>query len=359
VKAIPRTVALIFVALGVSDCAMRDERLPLEEERIRLQAELGGRLRREPAVARLSSEAGDVLIAARSAFVGDLVREVTRRYLTHVELRLQPHVRVAKAGEVARSTFLGKLRAGVWTAELTLDELSGVLSAGSPRLSVAEEGRVAVDLPVQVERAEARVGVRLTWDAGTVASVVCRDFVLEERLSGRALPGRHWIHGVVTLGMEGGDIVARPDSPPARIHVAADLTPASWQRVRAALSSQDSLGRCGMALDTDQALHDLAERLRGGFDVTLPRLVHGAFRLPATVDRDVRVVGRDLRLLVTPRAARVTDELTWYAVDAQVGIGDGGAAAAPAATARPAPGGSPAAGHASPRPPPRRAPVRR
>lgn len=236
-----------------------------------------------------------------------------------------------------------------------------MLSAGAPRLGVAEEGRVAVDLPVQVERAEARVGVRVTWDAGAVASVVCRDFVLEERLSGRALPGQHWIRGAVTFATEGGDIVARPDFPPARLHVAADLTPASWRRVRAALSSQDSFGRCGVAFDAEQALAEIARRLRDGFDVTLPRLVRGTFRLPATVDRDVRAAGRELRLLVTPRAARVTDTLTWYAVDARVEAGEGPLAASPGptATGRPAPAGSPSADHASPRPRPRRAPGRR
>jgi hypothetical protein len=85
--------------------------------------------------------------------------------------------------------------------------------------------------------------------------------------------------------------------------------------VRAALEEQDQILRCGLAIDPDEIMPRLAQLLRRGFEVTLPRSLFRAVDLPAGVRREVSVDERRVDLAVSTRALRITSEAVWYAAE--------------------------------------------
>lgn len=255
---------------------------------------------------------GDVVVAFRTEYLGALIREVTHAYLDRVVLDLRPNIQVHQTGEVRPKTFLGRIHAGQWTLDLTIRELKAVLHAGVPTLSVAGSDRVAVTMPVTLESARGAGQLDFDWDAGALASVVCRDFAIRERLTALAVSTTVAVQGAFVITTGPGGLEARPDFPVQPFKLRLDLTPDSWSKVEAAVEAQDRFLRCGIALDKETLIPRLREITQKGFDVKLPRSLFRTVELPGRVQSEVTVQGVKIDLDVALSGLLLTPDVCWY-----------------------------------------------
>jgi hypothetical protein len=280
------------------------------------RAALRGRLQQlvaaDPFLAEVLADEGQVVVAVRPDLVEDLIQEVAGRYLDRVALDLDLGAAFHTGRDVKIGTFLGTLKAGRWDVHVSVDRVRGVLQARRPRVRFAQANQVQIDIPVILREAHASVGVHFTWDAGSLAGAVCRDFEVRQRVRARALPDEYALAGAFRLSSGAGALVARPLFPATAFRLRVDLAPESWTEVRRALEEQDRLLRCGMALDPDEMLAKLQEVLRNGFDVKLPRSLFRTVFLPARLSREVAVEDRRVELEVRTNDLRVTPRAFWY-----------------------------------------------
>ena len=89
------------------------------------------------------------------------------------------------------------------------------------------------------------------------------------------------VSGAFQLSAGPETVRADPVFPRREFRIHVDMTPRSWDEVRAAIHEQDQILRCGLALDPDTLLPRLRERLHEGFDVKLPRSLFRPVDLPA------------------------------------------------------------------------------
>jgi hypothetical protein len=318
--------------------ASRDTPAELAELRL-LDAQLHSRLQglaaRDPLVKEALQKDGDVLLAVRSRFLGDVLKEAARRYLDTVVLDLG-EIRAQAQGVVKKDTFLGTIEAGDWAVEVRIAEMRGVLKASAPTLDVAENV-VTVGIPVSLQETTGTARLRFAWDSKALVNVVCRDFELEQELVGRALSDRYSIEGAFVLSVEPGKLAATPRFPERRYPIRLDLTPESWASVESALRSQDSLFKCGIGIDREKVMDRLRELAARGIEVELPDKLFRTVRSPSGIQRSVDVDGRRIELSVKTQALSVSSETFWSsaAVDAVAGRPTKGAPAAKAAAGAP------------------------
>jgi hypothetical protein len=283
-------------------------------ERERLRQRVDELVQRDPAVARALAHGGDVQVALRSELAAAVVREAARRYLDRVELDLPLEKQVRQTGTIEVGTPFGKMKAGEWTADVTVHRVRGVLAARPPALGVTSANHLSVELPVTVQQADGSATVRFRWDARTLASVVCRDFEVSRTIRGRLIGQEYTLSGGVRLAAGPTSVRAEPVFPNRTFRLKVDLLPDSWRQVREALEEQDKLLKCGMAIDPDQVLPRLSGLLLEGFEIRLPRSLFRAVDLPGSVGGTVRLAGRDVELTFASLALEVTPEALWYSV---------------------------------------------
>jgi hypothetical protein len=226
---------------------------------------------------------------------------VSRRYLDRVQ-----------TGEVKKKTFAGTMTLGEWAIDLNIARLSGTLGAETPDLRVAEQNKVRVAMPVRLMSARGTGMLRFSWNSMNVANLVCRDFKVEEQLHATAFPDVYPVRGAFALFEERGHVVARPEFPAEKFRVRIDLTPESWEKVEAALRSQDTFDRCGIAIDPPAILPRLRELANAGFEFKLPRSLFRPVAMPAHFRSRVVVQGTEVDVAVEPRTMRLTAEHLWY-----------------------------------------------
>lgn len=278
-------------------------------------------------------QAGDVTVGIRTPYLGNLISEVSRRYLDRVELDLAPNIHVKQSGEVKKDTFVGSIVLGEWKVDLDIQRLNATLSADTPEISVAEDNRVRVSVPIRCLAGRGAGRARFSWDSKHVANFVCKDFSVEESLEATALPDQYRVRGAFSFLQTGDNIVARPEFPPEKFHVRVDLLPESWQKVEAALRAQDTWDRCAAGIDPPEVLAKLRELAQTGFDFKLPRSLFRATVMPAQFRSRVDVQGAQVDVAVEPRALRLSADYLWYAARLRAHI----VSAPPAARPRPSP----------------------
>jgi hypothetical protein len=306
--------------LLTAGCGGEPEIDRLHREHGRLRAELARVLARDQVVSDVQQDGGLIIVAVRAAYLGELIREVAARYFDRVELDLTPDLRVHHEEEVNRKTIVGTLKGGRWTVDVTIERISGTLRGGAPRFSVSRENRLDLVVPVALQGAEGQARVQFTWNANLLASVICRDFQVDERIRGRVLPQSYEVHGAFTFEARPGALVARPEFRSERFRLRIDLAQESWDRIRRALEAQDRPSKCGLALDPQALMTKLEALGRKGFEVRLPRSLLHDITLPASVSGSATVEGREIALTVEPRAFRVTRDHTWYSVAVKTAV---------------------------------------
>lgn len=242
----------------------------LRREDERLQQRLDSLVAKDGLLSRPDTEGGDLVVAIRSGLLVGLIGEATQRYLDRVVLEMKPELRVQEEGEVKARTFLGNIKAGSWTLELTLHRVQGVLRARPPRLDVIGGNRVGIALPVALDAARWRATLGFAWDATAAASLVCGDFAFRRPIDGSVLPQEYPVAGSVLLSASTGALSAEPSFPERKFRIRVDLTPASWGEIRSFLESQDTLLKCGIAMNPEQILPRLRPSPTKGSSSSFP-----------------------------------------------------------------------------------------
>jgi hypothetical protein len=273
-----------------------------------------------------------VALGIPSGYAGELVRAVTTRLLDRVVLNLSG-IRVRKQGEVRAKLLVARVKAGTWHLDLTIQRLSAVLRPGEPEMDFGGgSDRVAAEFPVRVEEGQGHARLRFRWDSAGVANLACRDFEVEQRVEGRVVPREYLLRGEFFVTADGDAIAVQPRFAERTIEVQVEPSAATWRGVRAALDSQDTFWRCGVALKPEEIEEQLRELVARGFEVRLPDSLFRQVRLPAAVSGTLRVGDRDVQLNIRPTALKLTTDMLWYGADLETRLGD-------ESGARPVPGG--------------------
>jgi len=270
----------------------------------------------DPLLAEATVDKGEVVVALDDDFIERTVRDVAKRYLDRVELDLPLEVSVEKEGKVAVKKVLSF--EGTWKVNLVVHRVRGVLRALAPEVSVPEGDRIRLKLPVTLREGSGSATVRFTWDATGAASAVCRDFEVSREIEGQILPETYGFKGELRLAASDDSLVLRPSFPDARVRIKVDLTPASWDQVRAAIEEQDSLFKCGIALKPPEVLEKLRALVANGFNVKLPQSLFRTITLPASLRQSVEVQGRSFDLSVKPGGLRIAQGALWSSARVQL-----------------------------------------
>lgn len=271
----------------------------------------------EPLVASAFADRGQVVLAIRSGLIEELAGNVARRYLDRVTLDLTG-VSAHGSGKLHKKTLLGRIKVGEWNVSVHLGTLVGRLRAGSPRVGLRAPDLIEVELPVDVQEAEGDATLRLDWDSAALANVVCKDFELTRAIRGRVLAQHHLLAGALRLHNTGESLTATPVFPDRSIRLALDLTPRSWAVVEAALRSQDSFGKCGMAMNPEKGLARLKQIAASGITVHLPDRIFRTVSLPARLQKSVTVNRRTVGLVLAAESLRIETAALWSSVSVQV-----------------------------------------
>jgi hypothetical protein len=296
-------------------------------EHARLRARLAELAAKDAVVAESAEQRASAVVAIRNPLVQELVDLLAQRYLDRVELDLPLEARVKESRDVHVDTFLGRMHAGTWTLDLVVHRVRGRLRARKPALAAAAANQVRFALPVALERAQGSATVKFTWNGRAVGGLVCRDFEVVRRLDGVVLPEEYPVTGAFRLEAGPAAVRAVPVFPARKFHIKVDLTEASWAAVKDALTEQDKLTRCGLALEPATLLPRLQELLRRGFDVTLPASLFRPVDLPGAVRGTVDAQGTQVELAVVTRGLRLTPRAVWYAADVRSRVAPSAAAA--------------------------------
>jgi hypothetical protein len=313
-------VGLAAVLAVTPDCGREKQRSDLgtaQADLKRLHERLEAAVKKDPVVTEALSGRTSVVIALRKALVEELARRIAEVYLDQVALDLRSVV-VSQKGEIRKKTPVGTITAGVWHANISLDGVRGTLRARPPTLRFGEGKAVNITLRSVLRETAGAVTVDFTWDSKGIANAVCHDFELTRSISGRVSAQEHEVSGSFILSTDAQSIVAQPKFTDRSFRLAIEIDAESWATVREALESQDSLFKCGLALDPDEAVAQLRRLVAGGVVVKLPDSLFRPVRLPGTLQEAVVIEDRPAALLVRANKLRVTRDTLWANVDMHV-----------------------------------------
>jgi hypothetical protein len=294
----------------------RVARLQLEVSQLRQRFLAAAEL--DPQVLKGSTAEGHLTAAIPPVVFEDVVRRVAAHYLDRVDVRLDD-VKVEKAGEIYKDTFLGKIHAGDWTALLWFSRIRGALRAGEPRVRLPGGNRVLVEMPVHLEHGSGTARVHFKWDSRSVVNLICNDFAITQDVEGTVEPRDYPVTGRFTMTAGPGDLRALP-SFDDRFRIHPVLGAASWAAIRRALDAQNKFERCGMGLHPEEVMSQLNDRVRAGFVVKLPRKLFRPVRLPTRLTPTVSVQDRDVDVELTQSRLEAGPDGVWYGVWVKAGL---------------------------------------
>lgn len=280
-----------------------------------LSRQLDPFLDRDPVVRQALATKGQVVLGMHRALVERLVAEVGQRYLHEVQLDLRLDKEVTADGEIEVGTPFGRVKAGRWTAVVTIERVSGTLVTSDPRVALGPGEAVGFQADLAVRNGRGQAKVRFRWNARRMAGLVCRDFTVERTLHGTLAPLSYPLAGEFRLERGDETVVATPRFPRRKIHIRPSLTRESWTAVALALDEQDRVLRCGLALDPEQVRGKLEALLAKGFDVQLPASLFRAVELPAAVVHEAQVEGRSVTVGAEATDLRIDPDAVWFGAD--------------------------------------------
>lgn len=277
----------------------------LEQRRDELRQQLARALAQDQRLA--AAPRADVLIGVPDAFTAALARELTRGFLSQVEIRLRD-LRIRKQDEV-NVKALFTLRAGSYDVDLRIHEVTALLRPGEPQLRF-EGKRIGLRLPVQLTEGRGRATVDFAWDSQGVGKAVCEDFQVQQAVSAGVAPRTYELRGALALEVEGGALVARPEFPELALRVNVEPSAETWQAVERVI--RERTWKCEKALGAVDVPKLLRGMLAKGFDVRLPRKLFRPVRLPAGFEQSLAIEGKTYALAAKPVDLTLGSGMLWY-----------------------------------------------
>lgn len=274
------------------------DELRMQNDRLRIR--LNKILAADPVVKQFSQIIDPVVVAIRPSVVERVVQEVSFHYLDKVELNLEPHIQVNHTRDIQKKTFLGKVKGGTLMVSIDIRRIKGLMQSKPPTVVFAGANRLNLTAPVRVEKGEGMADFFFKWDSSGLANLICKDFQFTEKLKGTILAASYTVVGAFVLSATPSAIVATPAFAEQKFRMRFDLTPESWARVRSAVESQDTFGKCGVAIDPPAIMEKLKALGQRGFDVKLPKSLVRTINLPASIEQQVNVQDNIVQLAVKP-----------------------------------------------------------
>jgi hypothetical protein len=175
---------------------------------------------------------------------------------------------------------------------------------------------VRLKLPVSVVEGRGEGVVHFTWDGQGIAGALCGDVDVSPEVTSRVKPATYEVRGRLVLHAEEDSLVAEPRLDELAFKVHLDPTPETWATIAKVVEDvkDDKNGICAgqiQKLDVPALIRRLLDR---GFTVKLPSQLFRV-KLPASVDQEVAIEGRTLRLGAQTTGFRVTSTMLWYGAD--------------------------------------------
>ena len=265
-----------------------------------------------------SAADGHLTAAVQPALFEDIVRRIAARYLDRVAVQLD-NLKVNKTGEIHKDTFLGRIKAGEWTASMRFDRVRGALRAGTPSIRLPGRNQVLVEMPVHLERGSGTAHVDFTWDSSSLVNIVCGDFEVAQDVEGTVEHRDYPVTGRFTMDAGADDLRALPAFDD-RFRIHPVLGAESWASIRQAIEAQDTIERCGIGLDPDKVMAQLEELVANGFVVKLPKKLFRSVRLPTRLTPTVSVQGQDVEVELTQSRLEAGPQGVWYGVWVKAGL---------------------------------------
>lgn len=279
-----------------------------------LRDTLSRMLERDPILTYARSDTSGIVVALSESLLVDILHGVARVYLDRIEVNLSD-LQGHGEGGVERPTPIGHRTLGRWSVKVSVNRMSGLLTALDPTVDVTRTNRVHLVLPIVIVRGRGDLTLHFAWNSQGIFNLVCRDFETTLPLSAEVLRQQHDVRGDLVLSAQGDGIVIDPEFPPDHYPISMTLNDESWKRIRAALEEEDRPGRCGLIMNADSVVVGLQRLGISGLKFRLPRAIFRTLRLPASLTPSVQILDSPVDLAVRPHALRLSPGLVWYSAE--------------------------------------------
>ena len=291
-------------------------------ERSRVEEALRDALRLRVAsdllIADAMADTGQVAVALSEPFLAELVRETASIYLDQVALDLKPDIEETEEGSIGLGTPIGRLGMGGWNIELRVKELSGTMSAGSPRIDVPASGPILLTLPVRILGGRGKVTFDFEWKPRKIISLVCNGFRDTVTATGLILPQEHTLYGTMILATRGDSVLILPSIRRDRHPIEMTLSDSSWSTVERRLAEEDRLSRCGLLMNARKCQERLRQLGLAGIKIRLPAGLFPTVVLPARISRSVRILDQSVLLDLGANSIRSRRGIFWSSARIEV-----------------------------------------
>jgi len=278
-------------------------RLQAEQDSLRQRAAV--LVQADPRLQRLP--AGDVVISIPTSFLRTVILQVFDQVAESVTLRLGG-IKAHVAKSVKKIVKIGD-----FVVDVDIREVIGKLEPGEPKVGF-ESNRVALTLPVAVNKGTGKAVVHFKWDGKHLADLTCGDLDITETVTADVVPSSYVIGGTLGLALDGNHVIATPRFPETRIRIRVAPTKQSWATIDRILAEKH--GVCGWLLDkvdVPAILRRVVEEK--GFNVTLPLSKVKAFRIPAGVSDSLTVKDRVVAVEAKTNLIRIEPDAILYSAD--------------------------------------------
>ena len=308
-------VALLCGALAFTGCAKKAStqqqsawnadiaRLQAEQDSLRARAAVV--VAADPRLARLPD--GDVVISIPTSFLRTVILQVFDQVAESVTLRLGG-IKAHVAKSVKKVVKLGD-----FVVDVDIKEVVGKLEPGEPRVGF-EGNRVALTLPVAVNKGTGRAVIHFKWDGKHIAGLTCGDMDITETVTATVVPSSYVVGGTLGLALDGNHVIATPRFPETKVRIRVAPTQQSWATINRIL--EEKHGVCGWLLDkvdVPSILKRIVEEK--GFNVRLPLSKIKAFRIPAGVSDSLTVQDRTIAVEAKTNLIRIEPDAILYSAD--------------------------------------------
>ena len=294
-----------------------DELARLRADVAALSDSVSGFLSTGPVASVTAEDTSDVIVAIRTELVGDLVRRASSSYLRNVQLHLAPNARVDVGDEVRVKLGIFNVYAGKWRLKANIRRINTSLRVEGISLAAADSNRFEMLVPVEVSQGEGAADIDFFWDSSTIAAAVCSDFEVHDSFAGVVQPKLYEVPGTVRFLANANTVAAIPEFR-EQIEVRPEPTEESWAKIREMLERQNSIFKCGIAIQPEKMEGLLRGLLRKGFSFRLPESIMKPIPLPAAVRRNVRVGEKTISVAASPSLLHLSPDWLWYGTHVSV-----------------------------------------